>query len=666
MNISSHIAKPSIYTFVKLIITLFLSSLIVCLFIIFAFKSETLRVMICLLETKLHIILLVITIVIALLLNIQIIRGKIINKDRIKNIIKKYRIAFDSLLLALAIIVFTLPLFQTWSTGNVNGGNSLGGILPYSDCGYYYIGAEHLLHTGTLDSWNHRRPINSCLLATRLALVKHDFRSAMIIEAILIGLSCYLATKAFSMSLGSLSGLTFFTVLYGLNRVNVAVIMSENLGLIFGSLAFAIMWYGVCKNKMWIIALGIIPLVSGLSARLGAIIVLPCLLIWAFIVFKDKRITRYISVGLIMLAMIVGFMFNFAIFKINGGERISQFQGGTALTLYGFASGGKGWRQAQRDFPEISYMDDVSMNDFVYKKTFDIIKNNPFGFFMTIIRLSAISFIGFAIQFMEMITGILPYATPIRGYLDFYLVSRLIIMLLILAIILIGFIRFFVVNRRNTKASFILAGLIGNILSIPLIFPDGFIRVFAVTFPFFAGMISIGITKWNLSIEDKIEDVVDNYRILIPTTISVILIFSAMFGPLIVRQFGQKQIPDISLYNNENNHVIARIGPGISYLDIYPESSSVRTFAPKINERDFKANLANELHPEFSKLLEPMYENINAPTTLMFVYDLLSKKGVFILTPLGFVGSEWNYIIFDVKKVFGTNDLFTMLTYKII
>ena len=95
-------------------------------------------------------------------------------------------------------------------------------------------------------------------------------------------------------------------------------------------------------------------------------------------------------------------------------------------------------------------------------------------------------------------------------------------------------------------------------------------------------------------------------------------------------------------------------------------SSSVKTFAPKINERDFKANLANELHPEFSKLLEPMYENINAPITLMFVYDLLSKKGVFILTPLGFVGNERNYVHFNIQEIPEANELFKMIDHDII
>jgi hypothetical protein len=679
----------------KSIVIALIATAILLLFIVSAFMSEILRTVIVWLEPKLHIILLSLAIAIAICaatlkqLNktesskntekhnkrIKFFLGSISKVkhwfDRISCACKieryrqKLRLVFAALLPALAVIAFTLPLFQTWTTGNTNDFNSFGGLIPSMDSGCYYIGAEHLLFTGELDSWNYRRPINSSLLAVRLALAKHDFRTAMLIQAVLLGLSCYLATKTFTMDFGAIPGLAFFGILIALGRTYAATTMSESLGLTFGALAFAVMWYGLRKQRDWMIASGFILLMSGLSARIGAIIILPCLLVWACFALRRTKTARYVVAGFIISAIVIGFFLNLMVFKLNGGGDISQFQGGSALTLYGFAVGGKGWRQASNDFPETRLMDDATRNAFVYRKTFELIKNEPSRFIMSVAKGSAISLMEFSVHITERISGILPYATPIKGQLTSNLLVRLIAMMLLFILVCVGIVRFFLINRRDLRVSFIMSGLLGNILSVPLVFPDGFLRVFAVTFPFFAATISVGITLWYSSLRHRLTYAENNHKVFIPLALGMVLIIAALFGPNIVRQFAYIPFPKIPPYESDKPSIVAYVGPGSTYLDILHSSSLTKTFAPKINECDFKASLDNITDPNLDEF-KHIYQNISAPAVLLYVYDLKSEKEVSIWAPPGVIGEEWNYVQFNVQRMPAPSNFLKVIDYSVI
>src|SRR5262245_6091793 len=77
----------------------------------------------------------------------------------------------------LAAVAFLLPAFHSWTTAEPlwpGAGSLVLGILPWSDAGAYYVGAEGFLTEGVLDPWNQRRPLNAALFAVRLALVDHD------------------------------------------------------------------------------------------------------------------------------------------------------------------------------------------------------------------------------------------------------------------------------------------------------------------------------------------------------------------------------------------------------------------------------------------------------------------------------------------------------------
>jgi hypothetical protein len=637
----------------KFILTTLIATVFFLLFIFFAYRSEILRSVIVWVEPKIHIVLLILVATITIWSAIRHWRGKTkpIIKAEIHN--KKLKFVLVALLPALAVIMFSLPLFRTWTTGNDNGGICIGGLIPYSDAISYYIGAQHLLYTGELDSWNHRRPINATLLATRLALARHDFRIAMIMQAILLGLSCYWAARAIASNSGVLPSLAFFAILLSFSRVYVQTTFSEGLGLTFGAFAFTVMWYGLHKRKDWMIAVGLILLVSGLNARIGAILILPCILIWACITFKKTRVARLSVAGFIILATLIGFIINVAVFKLYGGESIRQFHGATCLTLYGFAAGGKGWRQAEQDFPEIKAMDDVTMNSYVYDKTFELIKSSPLGFISGIVKSSVRSFAGFPIHFMERVFGIMPYATPIRGNLTFDIIIKLAIMLLLFILLCAGMAKCFWVSRKDLRVSFIISGLLGNILCIPLIFPDGFLRCFATTFPFMAVAVSFGMTFWRTPLESSPICNGDNHKAFSSIVIGTVLIISALFGTAIARHFEYAPLSEIPPNADNEKSVIALIGPGSAYLDILPSSSSTKTFAPIINESDFKANLIGVTDPYFSDSLGPIYQNANAPATLLYVYDIQSSMEAVILGPPNLIGKDWNYVRFSVEQIPG-------------
>src|SRR5262249_5582319 len=139
----------------------------------------------------------------------------------------------------LAIVAFLLPAFHSWTTVQPiwpGGGALVLGVLPWSDAGDYYNSAEGLLIEGSLDAWSQRRPLNAALLATRLALLNHDLRLALLLQAILLGLSSYVLAQTVARLLGGIAGLATFALLYAFGHHFVHLTLSEALGLTLGAL----------------------------------------------------------------------------------------------------------------------------------------------------------------------------------------------------------------------------------------------------------------------------------------------------------------------------------------------------------------------------------------------------------------------------------------------
>src|SRR5947207_1728034 len=107
--------------------------------------------------------------------------------------------------LAGSMIAFVIPLFSTWETGKGSYGMA-GGVIPYGDGALYFGGAQRLLFNGSLDDWNSRRPLSTLFLAVELAATNLDLRLSLVIQALLVGIACYLAARVVTLELGIVGG----------------------------------------------------------------------------------------------------------------------------------------------------------------------------------------------------------------------------------------------------------------------------------------------------------------------------------------------------------------------------------------------------------------------------------------------------------------------------
>ena len=71
--------------------------------------------------------------------------------------------------------------------------------------------------------------------------------------------------------------------------------MTEPVGLLFGNFSFALLCNGFYEKKRFLVYSGIFFLAIGLSARSGAMFVLPFLILGIAFLFKEKNPCLYIS-----------------------------------------------------------------------------------------------------------------------------------------------------------------------------------------------------------------------------------------------------------------------------------------------------------------------------------------------------------------------------------
>lgn len=277
--------------------------------------------------------------------------------------------------LPVAAGLSTVPLLAMWSSASTNG-IVVGGLLPFSDAGDYLQGAQRLLALGSLDGWNSRRPLNAALLAVRLWLGDHDLQRALALQSALFAASVTLAARALARDLGAVASYALLGGVSVFAAIFLATTMSESLGLTLGCLALATLWHAARSRSDAHLAGGMAILTIGLQARAGPFVLLPSLLVWAWL---DGRDARWRRAGVSALGVAVGFAFNAALLRVHHGVA-GGAQSNFSYTLYGLATGGLGWERAAHDFPAIVAMSEADSARFVYARAWALMAQHPLLF----------------------------------------------------------------------------------------------------------------------------------------------------------------------------------------------------------------------------------------------------------------------------------------------
>jgi hypothetical protein len=361
------------------------------------------------------------------------------------------------------------PIAVAWATARSNGA-FLAGVFPYSDAGDYVQGALNLLAEGRLDAWNSRRPLNAALFAARLALVDLSVERALVLQALLLALSVTLAARAVALDYGRRAGLTLGAGVMVFGAIYTPTTLSEPLGLTLGALGMATLWHAARTGHRGLLGAGMFTLTAALNARSGPFFALGTLLLWAAWDARRRGLRGALgALGAGALGSVAAFAFNSALLRVHHGA-IAGMHGNFSYTLYGLARGGVPWDRALTEHPEVTQMTDAEASAFLYARAAELIRSDPMG----LLR-------GFAANVHELVAMVVDPLTGERLH------GRPTAMWLVFATLLspaaVAYAAALRKRPDDAAMRMSLAAAAGLALSVPVIFLDGRVRVFAAGFP---------------------------------------------------------------------------------------------------------------------------------------------------------------------------------------
>jgi hypothetical protein len=514
--------------------------------------------------------------------------------------------------LMITLAIFGLPLAGLWTSAQSEFG-LVEGLLPWSDAGGYYNGAQRLLDGMLLTVFSGRRPLFSGLLATLLGITGRNLQVTLAILTALTAVACFLAAREVCNTHGKLTGALVLTGCFLFYRRFAGVALTESLGLILGALGFAALWRGAFQKKSAWVLFALTLFTFGLNARAGAFLLLPLLLLWAAWFFREKFAVNFRVLKLGTAAILVGFLVNSLLLNtlvVPESTAFSNF----STTFYGLAVGGKGWLQIDKDHPELSRLPYQQRTEETYRLAFDEIRSNPGN----LIKGMGISW---ASLFRANNLG--AYGFIGGGNERLNLAARLALFILALAGIGVAWI-----GRREGLNSMMLAALAGILLSIPFAPPGDAdqMRVYAVTMPFFFALPALGVyevvkrLKWNFLIKNPSAPSSGTATIVLGS--AVVLLISA--GPFIVRAASHAWQEQAVVCPPGLNGAVVRISPG-SYVQVGNEQQ--KTWLPEIRLNDFVQSAHN--HPEWSVTEE--LDPLQPGTLLTRSMDLQSGDDIWLI-----------------------------------
>ncbi len=302
--------------------------------------------------------------------------------------------------MAGSILAYLVPVFGAWAQG-LSLPITFGGIIPFSDGTLWFGGAERFLFNGAVDDYGAKRPLNGALLAVRLAVSHLDLRLATVLQAVLLGVACFLAARVVARHLGVPAALAFFAAIHGFVGPFVAATMTESLGVTFGAFALAALWTALDRHNALLFAAGIFLLTIALDVRPGAIAVVLLLPLWFARAIRKDQVVAWAALGLSMVAVVAGLATNYASSITTGGNPANQ-NSNSMYMIYGLAQGYPGWDLAHQgwakvleEHPELLPMDDSQRTGAIRKIALDAVGDHP-GRFTRALAHSEANYLGIA------------------------------------------------------------------------------------------------------------------------------------------------------------------------------------------------------------------------------------------------------------------------------
>lgn len=363
---------------------------------------------------------------------------------------------------ALTMLLLAFSLGFLWNSG-YSDDKIMGGLLPFRDALDYFNGAEWILNGQAIRTLNEGaawRPLYPGFLASLLWITGRNLQWALALQVALAGLCFSVATVRIWSRLGAAAAALFASMLYFYIQPLIGTAYTETAGLALGCLAFVLLWDAAEKQQLLLLVSGIVVLMLAVSARAGAFLIFPALVLWAGWAWRGagRFSLRHSAVTLAAVVgayLIVNTLYGRLMVE-PGGLPFGNF----AWTLYGQVNGGAGYHKAFEDLaarnPEV-----------IFRAAWRFFLAHPQGLLVGSLKAYR------------------DFFSPVWGVFNFGLgLPDIALSAAATAVMLWGV---YGAARRivEPESSLLLAGLAGILFSVPFLPPiDGGIRIYASTMPF--------------------------------------------------------------------------------------------------------------------------------------------------------------------------------------
>ena len=225
--------------------------------------------------------------------------------------------------LSNSVAIFFLPVLALFSHGlilyftlNYAAPSQwlIWGTLFAGDAADFYSSAVRLLWDGEFYT-PRGRPIANSLIAGLSAITQFDVHRILIINLLLAGIALSLLGLATWTTHGPILAIVLCAILFDFTSDHGVTVSSELMGFVIGASAFVLLWKAAFEKRAGLFLLGIFALSLVMVIRVGALFILPALLVWATIYPFPQQTSRWRMAAAGLVVVVAVFAVNSIITK---------------------------------------------------------------------------------------------------------------------------------------------------------------------------------------------------------------------------------------------------------------------------------------------------------------------------------------------------------------
>ena len=525
----------------------------------------------------------------------------------------------DFVSMAVTLSLFAMPLAGLWASGQSQS-TVLGGLIPLFDAETYYMDALRLMDGNPFSIFSARRPLFGSLLAVALTLAGRNLMAALAILTALTGLACYFTVREIQRTHGAEIAVFILMVMFLFYRAHSGISMSENLGVLLGTLGFGLLWRGASAKSLTYIWLGLLSTTLALNARAGAFFMLPLLILWAGWLLRKNQSIPWKALFISGSAVVLGFALNLALTRmvaVPSGVPFANF----SYTLYGLASGGESWYYVFETHPELTQIQEPEQSKRIYQMAFELIRANP-------LQTVRGALFNWKMLFSDSWYNIYSYVGGENWKLN--VAARWGMYILCLIGIFAG-----VRNRKDPIHSLILIAAFGIFISVPFLPPtDAYrMRPYAASIVIFAALPALGLNYIlhqvrQIPLADKFLD-----KSVLPASKSMltyvgVLLPILLIAPVFIQSTAKPQILQPVPCAEGLAPIIVRFDEG-TYIHLKKQGDLFLDWMPNFHTSTFRASA----HSLADTYMVNWAVEIEAPKTIFISLNYSTQQRVMVVVP---------------------------------